>query len=237
MGSHLSSMVFQPPEVTYVHEGNEMIWLRTQGNVQIPAFYIPQPGAKLTILFSHGNAEDLGSIYEWFLYFSEKLKVNVFAYDYDGYGKASGVPSDQACYEDIEAAYLYLKNTLHIPSEHIVLYGRSLGSGPSLYLAEKLAKGQVRLGGVILQVIPPQPFTVSFFFISPLRAPFYPYSVSLSPFVSLCPLICSLTLIVFQKRPVLSGSSMEPEMKLSPFGMENVYSCIFPLQIERNHFG
>lgn len=151
MGSQLTSLVFQPPEVTYVHGRDQLIWLRTNRNVQIPAFYIDQR-AKVTLLFSHGNAEDLGTIYDWFVIFSSRLKVNVFAYDYEGYGKSTGFPSEQACYDDIEAAYTYLTRSMHVPAENIILYGRSLGSGPSLYLAEKLAQQQVRIGGVILQV-------------------------------------------------------------------------------------
>jgi len=152
MGSQLTSLVFQPPEVTYVHGKNQLIWLITKRNVQIPAFYIDQ-GSKITLLFSHGNAEDLGTIYDWFVIMSQRLNVNIFAYDYEGYGKARGIPSERACYDDIEAAYSFLTYSMRIPSEYIVLYGRSLGSGPSLYLAEKLAKEGVRLGGVILQVI------------------------------------------------------------------------------------
>ena len=52
----------------------------------------------------------------------------------------TGPPSEEHCYADIEAAYGYLRNTLKIPSRNIVLYGRSLGSGPSCYLAVQSAK-------------------------------------------------------------------------------------------------
>ena len=48
-----------------------------------------------------------------------------------------GPPSEEHCYSDIEAAYDYLRNVLRIPSRNIVLYGRSLGSGPSCHLAVK----------------------------------------------------------------------------------------------------
>jgi abhydrolase domain-containing protein 17 len=50
-----------------------------------------------------------------------------------------GPPSEEKCYADIEAAYNYLRNTLHVPAQNIVLYGRSLGSGPSSQLAAKTA--------------------------------------------------------------------------------------------------
>ena len=134
-----------------MHAKRHIIWLRTVKNVSIPAFFIDRK-SKVTLLFSHGNAEDIGMIYEWFQEFSLEVRVNVLAYDYEGYGKADGVPSEQTCYEDIDAAFEYLTETLHIPSEYIVLYGRSVGSGPSCYLAERLHKEQIRLGGLILQV-------------------------------------------------------------------------------------
>jgi pimeloyl-ACP methyl ester carboxylesterase len=151
MGKSISSLVFQPPQVTYLQTKNHLIWLRTANDVDIPAFYIDRK-SKITILFSHGNAEDLGMFYDSFLEFSLELKVNVLAYDYEGYGKAGGVPTEQGCYHCIDAAFHFLNTTLHIPSEQIVLYGRSLGSGPSCYLAEKLHKQQKVLGGLMLQV-------------------------------------------------------------------------------------
>lgn len=151
MGSSLSALVFQPPEVTYLQSKKYLVWLQTSKNATIPAFYIDRK-SKVTILFSHGNAEDLGMIFEWFLEFSQELGVNVLAYDYEGYGKAEGRPSEQACYDDIDAAYDFLTLTLRTPPEQIVLYGRSVGSGPSCYLAERLHKAQVVLGGLILQV-------------------------------------------------------------------------------------
>ncbi len=42
-----------------------------------------------TILYSHANAEDLGNIYPWCKFLSKMLGVNVFAYDYTGYGLAT----------------------------------------------------------------------------------------------------------------------------------------------------
>jgi len=163
MGSKISTLVFQPPAVTYMHVKNRLIWLRTVRNTSIPAFYIDRK-AKVTLLFSHGNAEDLGMIWEWFIEFSREVHVNILAYDYEGYGKTAGLPSEQSCYEDIDAAYSFLTETLRTPSENIVLYGRSLGSGPSCYLAEKLHLQQVQLGGMILQAPLLSIFRVAFNF-------------------------------------------------------------------------
>jgi len=77
----------------------------------------------------------------------------VFAYDYTGYGLAysQGPPSEGQCYADIDAAYSYLRNSLNIPANQIVLYGRSLGSGPSSYLAARTSESnEENVGGLVL---------------------------------------------------------------------------------------
>ena len=53
-------------------------------------------------------------IYEWFCEFSKEVHCNVLAYDYEGYGKAIGHPNEMSCYVNIEAAYTFLTDTLHI---------------------------------------------------------------------------------------------------------------------------
>jgi len=105
-----------------------------------------------TILYSHANAEDLGNIYPWCKFLSKMLGVNIFAYDYTGYGLATdqGDPSEEYCFADVDAAYSYLRDVLRLPSESIVLYGRSLGSGPSCYLTARTSDAGESVGGLIL---------------------------------------------------------------------------------------
>jgi len=150
MGDAISSLLFQPPPPTYLHPSRHF-WLNTAHGSRIPAFFIERPAATVTILFSHGNAEDLGMIYDWFNDLARVLRVNIMAYDYTGYGKSSGTPSEDNCYCDIEAAFKYLTEVRRIQPEQVVLYGRSLGSGPSCYLASKSATAGRSVGGVILQ--------------------------------------------------------------------------------------
>lgn len=45
---------------------------------------------------------------DYFYDFSRQLNANVMAYEYSGYGRATGKPSEQACYADIDAAFKYL---------------------------------------------------------------------------------------------------------------------------------
>jgi hypothetical protein len=108
MGDTVSTLLFQPPPPTKLKE-NKIIWLKTSKGKKIPGFYIHysnEDGEEssrsltvkelreaptdqgITLLYSHANAEDLGSIYPWCKFLSKMLRVNLFAYDYTGYGMA-----------------------------------------------------------------------------------------------------------------------------------------------------
>ncbi|OQS00364.1 serine protease family S09X [Thraustotheca clavata] len=133
--------------------------LATSLSNHIASFYIKNERAKFTLLFSHGNAEDLGMVYDWFREVSRRLQVSVMAYDYTGYGISAGEPSEEACIADIEAAFAYLVDVKKTPPHLILLYldhlhlryGRSLGTGPTTYLAAKQSKLKNPVAGVILQ--------------------------------------------------------------------------------------
>ena len=122
------------------------------GPHRIPAFFLLRRGAKLTLLYSHGNAEDLGMMYRRMKDLARVLCVNIMAYDYSGYGLSQPEckPSEDKCYRNIEAAFDYLVKVMKIPPSRIVLYGRSLGSGPSCYLAKKTAENGESVAGIIL---------------------------------------------------------------------------------------
>jgi len=149
MGEAMSTLLFQPPPPSRLRE-SKLVFLKTSTNEKIPAFHIKIPDAEYTILYSHANAEDLGNVYPWCKFLAKMLKVNLFAYDYTGYGLSKGNPSEDNCYADITAAYKYLINEQNILPNKLILYGRSLGTGPSCYLAATKAEEGVRLAGLIL---------------------------------------------------------------------------------------
>lgn len=152
MGSLLHSLIFQPPVVSYSSDSN-LVWFTTKSHVNIPAIFIDNK-AQLTFLVSHANAEDIGLIFQRMILMSVSLDVNMLLYEYEGYGKCGtfGKISEGATYEDIDAAFDYLINAKHIIPSNIILYGRSLGCGPSCYLAEKLSLENIHLAGMILLV-------------------------------------------------------------------------------------
>lgn len=121
-------------------ENVEVLKLPTRRGTEIVAIYIRNPMATSTLLYSHGNAADLGQMYELFIELSIHLKVNLMGYDYSGYGQSTGKPSEQNTYADIEAAYKCLEERYGTKEEDVILYGQSVGSGPTLDLATRLPK-------------------------------------------------------------------------------------------------
>lgn len=137
-------IIFQP-QVSSYRDTNQIIKLNSANGTQISAVYLNNPEAHYRILFSHGNAEDIGTA----LPTLEKLKsagFSVFAYDYQGYGTSSGVPSEANAYADAEAAYNYLVNNLNVRAKRIIAHGRSLGGAVALDLASKRP-----MGGLIIE--------------------------------------------------------------------------------------
>ena len=76
------------------------------------------------------------------------LQCNVIMYDYSGYGESGGVPLENNTYNDVETVYDYaIDNVVQSGDERqIVIYGQSVGSGPSCYICSK----KPAVGGLIL---------------------------------------------------------------------------------------
>ncbi|XVF52041.1 hypothetical protein PTKIN_Ptkin04bG0233300 [Pterospermum kingtungense] len=124
----------------------DVLLIDTKYGNKIVGFYLKNPYARLTLLYSHGNAADLGQLYDLFVQLKVNLRVNLMGYDYSGYGASTGKPSESNTYADIEAVYECLQSEYGISQEDLILYGQSVGSGPTLHLAAKLP----RLRGVVL---------------------------------------------------------------------------------------
>ena len=85
-------LIFQSPASSQ-SDSKEVIKVGSANGVKISTVHFPNPQAKYTILYSHGNAEDLGGIL-WVLRKIRDSGFAVFAYDYQGYGTIQGNPSE-----------------------------------------------------------------------------------------------------------------------------------------------
>ncbi|MBN1684451.1 MAG: alpha/beta hydrolase [Gammaproteobacteria bacterium] len=126
--------IFFPAVSTY-QDSKQILKLKTKGGDIISAVYLhPEKKVKYIVLMSHGNAEDIGSLYsifhEW-LY----RDFSVLAYDYPGYGTSEGIATEKSVYQSAETAYNYLTKALDIPANRIIIYGRSIGAAVAIQLA------------------------------------------------------------------------------------------------------
>ena len=102
----------------------------------INAWYVPCEGARGTVIFAHGNGENISWLFDY-VEFYRTLKMNVFLFDYRGYGRSTGKPSEKATYEDVTACWKYLTEERKVPANKIVLSGRSLGGAVVAWLAAR----------------------------------------------------------------------------------------------------
>jgi hypothetical protein len=115
-----------------------------------------------TIIYSHGNATDVGAMFPLQCILAHSLECNVISYDYSGYGESGGIPMEANTYRDIAGVYEWtLKNVCSDDASKIILYGQSVGSGPCCHLAST----EDDLGGMILH----SPFTSGMRVLTPSR--------------------------------------------------------------------
>jgi fermentation-respiration switch protein FrsA (DUF1100 family) len=114
----------------------EEVSLKTKDNVTISGWYIPAKHEKGVLLFCHGNAGNISHRLESINIF-HNVGLSVLIFDYRGYGKSEGKPSEKGTYRDAEAAWNYLVEEKGKTPDRIILFGRSLGAAIAADIALK----------------------------------------------------------------------------------------------------
>jgi hypothetical protein len=86
------------------------------------------------VLWCHGNAGNITHREDNLLLLAHH-GLAVFIFDYRGYGRSEGRPSEQGLYLDAQAAYAYLTGERGVQPRRIIAFGRSLGAAVALDLA------------------------------------------------------------------------------------------------------
>ena len=135
----------------------ERVEIPSGDGVTLVAWVIRAPArdtAGRWLLICHGNAGNLSDSGRPEHYAGLRaLGLNLLAFDYRGYGESGGSPSEAGLYRDAEAAYGYLRDTLGVPPERIVLFGHSLGSAVAVELATRVPAAGLVLEGALMSVI------------------------------------------------------------------------------------
>lgn len=123
----------------------ETVHLKTEDGVTLHGWYVPAAAPRGTPLFFHGNAGNISHRLDSLAIF-HRLGLNVFIFDYRGYGQSGGKPDEEGTHRDAMAAWRYLTGERGIEGRGIVLFGRSLGAALAAWLAT-----ETRPGGLILE--------------------------------------------------------------------------------------
>lgn len=136
------SEIVQTPESVGIEA--EDFWVDTDDGVRVHGWYFPKENAEFVIVLSHGNAGNIS----YRIDIARSLLntgAAVLMYDYRGYGKSEGSPSEEGFYSDIDAVIQGLMNQKGYAENRIVMYGRSLGGAVAAYAATEYS-----LGGLVL---------------------------------------------------------------------------------------
>ncbi len=114
--------------------------IATPDGEQLACWWVPAPGRKAgaTLLFCHGNAGNIGDRVTSIRTFHD-VGLDVFIFDYRGFGKSSGTPDEQGTYTDARAAWDHLVHERGLPAGDIIIFGRSLGGAVATELAGHVA--------------------------------------------------------------------------------------------------
>ncbi len=113
----------------------ESVELQSGNDIKIHGWFIPGEGNNGTLIFCHGNAGNISHRLDSIKLFNE-MGLNVFIFDYQGYGKSEGKPTENGTYADAQAAWNYLINERKEEPENIIIFGRSLGGAIAAWLAK-----------------------------------------------------------------------------------------------------
>ena len=146
----VEALIFQPTRGVDVRPEQlgiiaEEVWLHTEDEVRLHAFFLPAPNAERVVLFLHGNA---GNASHRLPNAAEltRLGTHVLLLDYRGYGKSDGSPTEEGVYLDARAALDHLTNARGYALEQIFVFGRSIGAAIAIDLAQER-----ELAGIVLE--------------------------------------------------------------------------------------
>jgi pimeloyl-ACP methyl ester carboxylesterase len=99
--------------------------------VELHGWWIPRRRARGTLLYCHGSSGSIVDRIE-LLATLRRLRVNLFVFDYRGYGRSTGEPSEAGLFRDVRAAWDHLVEQLGVPPAEILLFGHSLGGAVAI---------------------------------------------------------------------------------------------------------
>lgn len=147
--------VVSPPATGLALKQRPVTYNASDGT-KLTAWIIPakaQDSAAPWLLICHGNYGNIGYAERPEFYaFMRDIGVNLLAFDYRGFGASAGTPTESGLNDDGMASYRFLRDSLHVPAERIVLFGHSLGSAVAIDLATRVTAAALIVEGAMTSV-------------------------------------------------------------------------------------
>jgi len=148
-------IIFQPSHATDPPPGDlgiTEVYFPTVEGQQLHGWWMPVDSSEYTLLFFHGNAGCVSNGVERMRFFRE-LGYSTLMIDYRGYGKSTGeLLEEEDIYEDARATLAYVKDSLHVPPEKLIVWGWSLGGGVTTEVCQNLPVAAVVLEGTFFNL-------------------------------------------------------------------------------------
>ena len=128
-----STFVFQPSPWEDRHWAQlsglplEDVWLPVDDEVTVFGWFVDAGPTKPVLLWCHGNAGNVSHRLENIRLLYQR-GISVLIFDYRGYGRSTGTPTEVGFYQDALVCYDYLVHERHVSPERLIAFGRSLGS-------------------------------------------------------------------------------------------------------------
>ena len=135
-----SSFIYYPDKKVYgtpaaLGLSYDEVNFKASDGVKLAGWFIPASDARGVVLFCHGNAGNISHRLET-LHILNRLGLSTFIFDYRGYGRSEGLPSEKGTYLDAQGAWNYLLKERKLSRDEVIIFGRSLGAAIASHLAK-----------------------------------------------------------------------------------------------------
>ena len=136
------SLIYHPspyPQGNWNPQGlaAEDAFFSSADGTKLHGWYCPSPNPRAVVLVAHGNAGNLSDRAPMMRLLQQRLGTTAMIFDYRGYGRSEGLPSEKGVLADARAARAWLARRAGVPEREVVLLGRSLGGGVMVDLAAR----------------------------------------------------------------------------------------------------
>jgi fermentation-respiration switch protein FrsA (DUF1100 family) len=113
----------------------EDAWFTAADGTKLHGWFVDHPEPQAVALFMHGNAGNVTTLAQSLAVLNHRHRLAVMTFDYRGFGRSEGRPSEEGVLQDARAARKWLAERKEIAEDEIVLFGVSLGGGVAVDLA------------------------------------------------------------------------------------------------------